>query len=329
MLKKLVLVMMILLLFVLSILGSYLFKSRTIPDKYVLEIPVGSSLTLVAKKLKKSGIIAHDKYFIRLLDYLELEGKIQAGNYSIESSDNLYTIIKKIVHGSVIYHKIVIYEGITFTEIVELIKKNKSIEQTDFLNEHPYTQITGITLNSMEGIFYPDTYYYNSNSKDKIIYEKAYNKMNKLLTYEWEHRQDNLPYTNAYEALILASIIEKETHFEEEKHLVAAVFINRLKKSMRLQADPTIVYSLGNKYTGRLTKRNLAKDNPYNTYTRRGLPPTPICNPSRTSIHAALNPENSDYLYFVLNIKGKHVFSSTLTEHNLAVKQYRNHKNIH
>ncbi len=329
MLKKLVLVIVILLTLVLVILGNYLFKPRAISENYILEIPVGSSLTSVAKKLKKEGIIDNINYFVNLLDYLELESKIKAGTYGIDPTDDLYTIIKKIIHGNVISLKIMIYEGITVKEIKKIIEQKKKIKKTNFLEQEPYKQIAGIKLTSMEGIFYPDTYYYTSNYPDKMIYEKAYKKMEELLISEWELRQANLPYTDPYEALIMASIIEKETHLVREKPLVAAVFVNRLRKSMRLQADPTVVYGLGSKYKGTLTKRNLLKDNVYNTYRRRGLPPTPICNPGRTSIHAALNPTKINYLYFVLDIRGKHVFSSTLNEHNSAVKQYRKNKRIH
>jgi UPF0755 protein len=174
-----------------------------------------------------------------------------------------------------------------------------------------------------EGRFYPDTYHYTATMSDIDILQHAYKKMHDYLAYEWERRADNLPLKTSDEALVLASIIEKETGAVEERPLIAGVFINRLQKGMRLQTDPTVIYGMGDNYKGNIRKKDLLADTPYNTYTREGLPPTPIAMPGGDAIHAALHPADTKALYFVAKGDGTHHFSATLSEHNEAVIKYQ------
>jgi UPF0755 protein len=174
-----------------------------------------------------------------------------------------------------------------------------------------------------EGMFYPDTYFYSSDHTDLMLLVRAYERMQSRLAAEWENRDPDLPLKSPYEALILASIVEKETALSEERRQIAGVFINRLRRNMRLQADPTIVYGLGDGFDGRLRTRDLRTDTPYNTYTRAGLPPTPIAMPGSESLRAVMRPEKTRALYFVSRGDGSHVFSETLEEHNRAVVKYQ------
>ena len=174
-----------------------------------------------------------------------------------------------------------------------------------------------------EGRFFPDTYYYTKGETDLMILAKAYDKMQKLLQQEWQGRVANLPLKDPYEALILASIVEKETGRADERRQIAGVFINRLRRGMRLQTDPTVIYGMGESFDGNLRLKDLRRDTPYNTYTRRGLPPTPVALPGKESLQAVLHPEASDALFFVARGDGSHEFSATLEQHNKAVIKYQ------
>jgi UPF0755 protein len=174
-----------------------------------------------------------------------------------------------------------------------------------------------------EGRFFPDTYYYSAGQTDRMILANAYDKMQKMLEQQWAARDADLPFKSPYEALILASIVEKETGRADERELIAGVFVNRLRHGMRLQSDPTVIYGMGDKYDGNIRLKDLMRDTPYNTYTRRGLPPTPVAMPGRDSLHAVLHPAVTDALYFVSRGDGSHVFSATLEEHNQAVIKYQ------
>ncbi len=181
----------------------------------------------------------------------------------------------------------------------------------------------GVEGNSLEGWFFPDTYQYTVDMSDADILKAAHRKMQLILDEEWQQRDQNLPYKNAYEALIMASIVEKETGAAEERPAIAGIFVRRLQKGMKLQTDPTVIYGLGDAYKGNLTRKHLLEDTPYNTYTRTGLPPTPIALPGREAIHAAMHPQQGDSLFFVGKGDGHHYFSATLAEHEKAVRQYQ------
>lgn len=177
-----------------------------------------------------------------------------------------------------------------------------------------------------EGEFFPETYYYTKDVSDLVILKRAYDLMQSRLSEAWQMRAADLPYQNAYEALIAASLIEKEAYFASERPLIAGVLVNRLKKNMLIQFDPTVIYGLGLRYDGTIHKKDLLENTPYNTYVRKGLPPTPIAMPSMASIEAALHPDNTDYLYFVARKDKSHQFSKTLPEHHAAVATVSNQK---
>ncbi|MDF5601826.1 endolytic transglycosylase MltG, partial [Vibrio parahaemolyticus] len=190
------------------------------------------------------------------------------------------------------------------------------------LSEKEMAAKLGIEREKLEGLFLAETYHYTAGASESQLLKRAHRKLNKILDASWEARQEKLPLQDKYEALILASIIEKETAIDSERERVASVFINRLNKRMRLQTDPTVIYGMGDAYDGNIRKKDLRTPTPYNTYTINGLPPTPIAMAGEASIEAALNPESSNYLYFVASGKGGHVFSKSLAEHNRAVRAY-------
>ena len=204
------------------------------------------------------------------------------------------------------------------------IKANDAIKKTiKPLDSKSIALALNIPYDSVEGQLFPDTYYFSRNTPDIEILRRAYQAMQKKISYEWQHRSEEVPYKNSYEALIMASIIEKETGKSIEANLISGVFIHRLSIGMKLQSDPTVIYGLGKNFTGDLTKKDLLTDNPFNTYTREGLPPTPITMPSLISIRAALHPTKTDALYFVGKGDGTHYFSASLNEHNQAVRKYQ------
>jgi UPF0755 protein len=222
----------------------------------------------------------------------------------------------------VVQYSLTIVEGMTLQQLLEQLKQHRAI----ISNTEPQTlaKQLGISHSSAEGWFLPETYAFPANTQDLGFLQRAYQKMQTVLNQEWQQRAADLPYKTPYEALIMASIIEKETAAAEERAKIAGVFVRRLEKGMRLQTDPTVIYGMGAQFDGNLRRKDLRKDTPYNTYTRKGLPPTPICLPGKASIHAALHPEQGEELYFVATGKdGKHVFSKTLTEHNKAVRRYQ------
>ena len=196
---------------------------------------------------------------------------------------------------------------------------------TDYSSDSLLKKIK-ITESNVEGLFFPDTYYFTKGASDIELLQRAYRRGKAILEKEWESRDAGLPYKNDYDALIMASIIEKETALASERAMIAGVFVRRLKNKMKLQTDPTVIYAMGIKYDGNIRKKDLRIDSPYNTYRYNGLPPTPIALAGREAIHAALHPENDDTLYFVSKKDGSHYFSKTLYEHNKAVKKYQLNK---
>ncbi len=204
-----------------------------------------------------------------------------------------------------------------------ILEQNEQLKHT--LTESSEADIAkqlGIEQSKLEGLFLAETYHFTKGVSDLDILKRAHRKLEGILNSAWETRQENLPLTSPYQALILASIIEKETAVESERERIASVFVNRLNKRMRLQTDPTVIYGMGDNYDGNIRKKDLRAPTPYNTYVINGLPPTPIAMPGEASIRAALNPEQSAYLYFVASGNGGHVFSKNLTEHNRAVRAY-------
>ena len=247
---------------------------------------------------------------------------LQTGEYFFENGIKPWALLDKIVDGKVVYHAFTIVPGTTFLQIKTALKS-----QHDLVHKLTPKSIKALSLKgSPEGLFLPETYYYRLDASDMDVLARAYDKMQQVLGLAWEDRAKALPYKMPYEALIAASLIEKETHLQKERPLVASVLVNRLRKHMRLQFDPTVIYGLGDAFKGRLHADDLKKKTPYNSYLHKGLPPTPIAMPSVASIQAALHPAVTGYYYFVAVGDGSHVFSETLGVHNKAVAKYQKDK---
>jgi len=289
-----------------------------------IEIEPGSSLKMIAFQLVDEKILNEPWKFIILTKALGQSRKLRPGNYNLNPNITPYQLLRSLVDGRVTEGSITFIEGQDLHLVLEKIKANDSIKKTI----QPYDTkaiavAVGIPYESAEGQFFPDTYYFSRNTTDIEILKRAYKAMQKKLSYEWAHRSEEVPYENSYEALTMASIIEKETGKSIEANLISGVFINRLSINMKLQSDPTVIYGLGKNFTGDITKKDLIADTPYNTYIREGLPPSPITMPGLISIRAALHPTKTDALYFVSKGDGTHYFSANLNEHNNAVRKYQ------
>jgi len=287
-------------------------------------IKPGSSLSYVIYDLANKNIIKHPRY---LLWYARLNGlanNMKAGDYRLTNKLTTKEFLDNIFNGKVIQFSLTIIEGWSFMQMMEAINKHPQIKHTmDKLSSEEIMNKLELSGIHHEGQFLPDTYHFPKQLTDLEFLKRAYSSMQTVLNDEWDNRSDNLSYKNSYEALIMASIIEKETGQASEREQISGVFLRRLNLKMRLQTDPTVIYGMGDKFKGNLRKRDLERDTPYNTYRRRGLPPTPIALPGRKAIYAALHPAEGDALYFVSRGDGSHVFSATLKEHNNAVIKYQ------
>ncbi|MFA6037038.1 MAG: endolytic transglycosylase MltG [Legionellales bacterium] len=291
----------------------------------VFIIEPGDSLQKIAQGLKQQHLIPNKTIFIV---FTRLKGNakhLQAGEFLFEKNSTQAMMIDKIVSGEVMMHSIRIGEGWTFAQIAQEINQEDAIHKTlDWNSLQTILQQLGLSEHQPEGLLYPETYHFPRNYTDAQLITLAYRNMEKFLNTAWEKRAEGLPYENAYQALIAASIIEKETAVPRELNEVAGVIVRRLQKPMLLQVDPTVVYGLGAHYDKPLTKADLKFDTPYNTYLHLGLPPTPIAVPSPAAIEAALHPAAGNALYFVAKGDGTHIFSESLAAHNKAVQEYRN-----
>ncbi len=301
-----------------------LMPTEVAPQARHFNVEHGSSLHSVADQFEKAGLISDRWSFLALGRLLGNAGDIKAGSYSVDVRITPYHLLEKIVSGDFAQSELRFIEGWTFRQIRHVVDQHPAVKHDGAgLSDAQILERLGLEEKSPEGLFFPDTYYFAAGTSDLTILRQAYLRMRTKLEELWEQRAKGLPVANAYEALILASIVEKETGRPEERDLVAAVFVNRLRRGMRLQTDPTVIYGLGASFDGNLRRRDLETDQRYNTYTRYGLPPTPISMPGEASIQATLNPANSPALYFVARGDGSHEFSLTLAEHNRAVNKYQ------
>ena len=253
--------------------------------------------------------------------------RLQAGEYILQQGLTPQTLLQQLVDGKVTQYELTLIEGHSFREMLLRIRDDPVLTQT-LTNETDagIMEKLGHPDQHPEGRFLPDTYYFTRGMTDIDFLARAWQAMHDQLTLAWEEREAGLPFETPDEALILASIVEKETGAVEERPIIAGVFVRRLQKGMRLQTDPTVIYGMGEAYDGNIRKRDLLKDTPYNTYTRAGLPPTPIAMPGVDAIHAVLHPAKGKSLYFVAMGEGKHYFSNTLKQHNLAVDKFQKKK---
>ena len=288
------------------------------------EIKTGDNLTRVSKNLYLANVINHPRYLVILGKLAGTANKIKTGEYLFKPGTTTDQLLEQIVKGNTIQYSATIVEGWNYWEMMTALQQNEYLDHTlKGLSPTQVMEKLGKPGEHPEGRFLPDTYYFPRGTTDVEFLERAYQAMEVILEKEWEKRKADLPLKTPYEALILASIVEKETAVPSERSAIAGVFIRRLNKKMRLQTDPTIIYGIWEKFDGNLRRRDLVNDTPYNTYRRHGLTPTPIAMPGLEAIRAALNPDDSNSLYFVARGDGSHEFSATLEQHNKAVIKYQ------
>lgn len=290
----------------------------------VYDLPNGATINSLSKELAEKHIIFGPALVFRIYARLSRsEGKLKAGEYELAPGMTEDSLLALFRSGKVIERHITFVEGWTFAEWRKALADQAGVRHTiSGLSGHAIMKALGDGQVSPEGQFFPDTYHYTKGETDLSILRRAHKRMEKTLDREWREGSASIDFSSPYQALILASIVEKETGYAPDRPKVARVFINRLEKHMKLQSDPTTIYGLKH-FDGDLTKSDLSVDSPYNTYVSRGLPPTPICNPGLNSIHATLNPDPGDYYYFVARGDGRSVFSETLAQHNRAVARFQ------
>lgn len=297
-------------------------KPAQAPQQFSLK--AGSSLKSAAQQMADAGMLGEPALFVILARLLGKATSIKAGNYEVDRPVTPLELLRKITEGDYTQDVITFVEGWTFRQIRKALDEHPAVRHdTQGLSDAEILRRLELGEPSPEGWFFPDTYHFSRGSSDLALLRRAHRLMRANLTRQWERRAADLPLATPYEALILASIIEKETGQAAERPLIAAVFVNRLRNGMKLQSDPTVIYGVGKAFDGNLRKRDLLTDNVYNTYTREGLPPTPIAMPGLRSLSAALNPAPSDALYFVARGDGTSHFSRTLGEHDRAVTKYQ------
>jgi len=288
------------------------------------EVRAGATLSGVARQLADAGVLPHPLALVALGRIEKVDRSIKAGSYELDAGITLPRLLAKLTQGDVTQTSITVPEGMSFADFKRVLRDNPQVQKTVLdLPDADLLARLGAAESHPEGLFFPDTYYFAAGSSDLTILRRAHAALESRLAAAWSRRAPGLPLASPYEALILASIVEKETGRPADRPLVASVFVNRLRRSMRLQTDPTVIYGLGERFDGNLHKRDLETDTTYNTYTRDGLPPTPIALPSQASLDAATQPPATEYLYFVSRGDGTSEFSTSLADHNRAVARYQ------
>ncbi len=290
----------------------------------VVQVKLGSSFSFLAGELEKQGLIEKPGWFAFYAHLANSAHRVQAGEYLIESPITPAELLLKLELGRVIQYRVTFPEGWNFRQMmVRLNALEKMDHRLIGLSAAEIMALLGRDGEHPEGRFFPDSYSFVSGSSDLDVLRRAYRKMEQLLEEEWQQRDPGLPYKDAYGALVMASIVEKETAVLREQPEIAGVFVRRLEAGMRLQTDPTVIYGLGESFKGNLTRRHLTSNTAYNTYIHNGLPPTPIAMPGRAAIHAVMHPASGATLYFVARGDGTHLFSDTLVEHQRAVRRFQ------
>ena len=304
----------------------FLDSPVVVPDEgTAFDIPAGSSFASVAKRLREEGIIDDDRPFRWYARWSGKAGAVQAGDYLIKAGATPRSLLEQFTSGAVRLYSFTIVEGWNHRDLLQALHADEAVTATMTDEDWPglLAELGAVTTHP-EGLFLPETYRFPRATTDRDVLAQAYRLGQDVLAEEWQSRDESAPVNSPYEALILASIVEKETARADERARIAGVFARRLQKRMRLQTDPTVIYGIGPEFDGNLTRTHLRTDTPYNTYTRHGLPPTPIAMPGRAAIHSALNPAPGNELYFVATGlgDGSHRFSATKAEHDAAVAEY-------
>ncbi|CAH2776684.1 MAG: Murein endolytic transglycosylase MltG [uncultured Paraburkholderia sp.] len=312
-----------------AIAGGYHWATSPLqlnPAQLDVTVKPHSSLRSVTLQLVRGGVPVEPELFVIMTRLLGLQSELKSGNYEFKTGVTPYEVLQKIARGEVNEYVATIIEGWTFKRMRAELDANPALRHDSVaMSDAQLMSAIGApeaSIGNGEGLFFPDTYLFDKNTSDLDVYRRAYRLMHARLDEAWLARAPNLPYRTPYEALIMASIIEKETGKKSDRAMVAAVFANRLRVGMPLQTDLTVIYGMGEAYTGHIRKKDLQTDTPYNTYTRIGLPPTPISLPGVASLQAAMNPAQTSALYFVSRGDGSSIFSDTLGDHNKAVDKY-------
>ena len=300
--------------------------SHSLAEPVEIVVEHGDTLTAVAYKLESTGVVQNGKIFEWYTRYNENGDQIKAGEYRFEESVSVATVLEQLLQGSVITYSLQLREGARFDEYLDLLKSNpklvNDLEDISAENVVERLQLATIALHG-EGLFFPETYQYRRGEAASSVLRQAYYLMEQELDHAWQRSSAEVNVNSKYELLIVASMVEKESHVGEDRSRISGVIHRRLGLDMYLQIDPTVIYALGDEFDGRLSRRDLRIDHSHNTYRTKGLPPTPICAPSREALSAAARPTPGNDLYFVSRGDGSSEFSATLTEHNRAVARYR------
>lgn len=293
-------------------------------QEQLLDVPAGSTPTGVLNRLQTDGVLK-DTFWLRLYWRFNLSGQsFHSGEYRMTPGMNAKALLGMWQRGEVVQYSLTLVEGWNFRQVRAALAKQVKLDQTlAKLSDTELMAKLGHADVFPEGRFFPDTYRYVRGMSDVDLLKQAYNRLDEVLAEEWTKRAADVPYTEPYQALIMASLVEKETGVPQERAQIAGVFVRRLQIGMLLQTDPTVIYGLGERYNGKLTRAYLKEPTPYNTYVISGLPPTPISSVGREAIHAALNPVSGSSLYFVARGDGSHVFSADLDAHNNAVREFQ------
>lgn len=305
-------------------LASFKNNPINLNQAQVFVVVPGSSLSKVAHTMQVEGLIDQSRYLTLLGRWYGHAEKLKVGEFSLSPGMTPMQVLDKIVAGEVLQYSLTVVEGWSFKQMMQATNGHEKLKHTlKGLSSAQVMQQLGKPGEHPEGRFLPETYLFTAGMTDLDFLKRAYEAMEQALQQAWQQRDEELPYQSAYEALIMASIIEKETAVPAERAQIAGVFVRRLEKRMRLQTDPTVIYGMGDSYDGNIRRRDLRRDTAYNTYTRHGLTPTPIALPGVDAIHAALHPAKGDSLYFVSKGDGSHYFSASLKEHINAVRKYQ------
>lgn len=325
MIRRLFISILILALLVAVSLGYYALKPLPLSSTpFEFTLKPGSSLKSMARDMQQAGLLAQDWEFVWMVRLLGKSSQLKAGVYMLEKPVSPLELLEIISSGQVSLKQISIIEGWTFKQLRAALNANQEItHDTLMLADAEILQRIGAAETHPEGLFFPDTYNFAAGSSDLTIFKRAYHVMQQRLQQAWEGRDAGLPLQTPYQVLILASIVEKETGIQGDRAMISGVFVNRLRNGMLLQTDPTVIYGLGSRFDGNLRRSDLLTDTVYNTYTRSGLPPTPIALPGKAALLAALHPAQTNALYFVSRGDGSSQFSNSLSDHNRAVNQYQ------
>ncbi|QNH78678.1 endolytic transglycosylase MltG [Pseudomonas protegens] len=305
-------------------LHSALEQPLNLSQEQLLDVPAGATPTGTFNRLQADGVI-RDGFWLRLYWRFNLQGQpLHSGEYRMTPGMTAEGLIGLWQRGEVVQYSLTLVEGWNFRQVRNALAKSDKLQQTlTGLSDSQVMEKLGHGGVFPEGRFFPDTYRFVKGMTDVELLEKAYDRLDDVLAKEWSKRADDAPYSDPYQALIMASLVEKETGVPQERGQIAGVFVRRMQIGMLLQTDPTVIYGLGERYTGKLTRAHLKEATPYNTYVIAGLPPTPIAMVGREAIHAALNPVPGKSLYFVARGDGSHVFSDDLDAHNSAVREFQ------